>query len=158
MQFIASLVLTQMSAYRAFSGSKEQQNISAVALFIAQWPDINLIRHATPAASYQSFGTLSMKAQAVGYLVRFVLPIEFAAAIWAIGRLRLLCHCCEPHGLRTREPEFTGRQFREGRRDVCGFRFLFALLILTRQFKAMGTGRFSMSRIKVMELLAGTAS
>jgi hypothetical protein len=54
MQFIAILVLTQMSAYRAFSGSKEQQNISAVALFIAQWPDINLIRHATPVASYQS--------------------------------------------------------------------------------------------------------
>jgi len=74
MQFIASLVLTQMSAYRAFSGSKEQQNISAVALFIAQWPDINLIRHTTPVASYQSFGTLSMKAQAVSYLVRFGLP------------------------------------------------------------------------------------
>jgi hypothetical protein len=36
--------------------------------------------------------------------------------------------------------------------------FLLALMILTRQFKAMGTGRFSMSRIKGMELLAGTAS
>jgi hypothetical protein len=36
--------------------------------------------------------------------------------------------------------------------------FLFALMILTRQFKAMGTWRFPMSRIKGLELLAETAS
>jgi hypothetical protein len=72
MQFIASLVLAQMSAHRAFSGSKEQQNISAVALFIVQWRDIHLIRHAAPVGSYQSFPRLKMKVQAVGpFLAKF---------------------------------------------------------------------------------------